>query len=157
MTKRILALMMALLLVFVFVAACDNTDDGGDAETTPTPPATTTPDNSGAGGGGVDVPPPPPVDMPDELAAVGAQFLYVWPAEAGQYDPSLDDQGIIDGTLIFSCYEFDFTTYAVTPGEIPTDIEGYEQVDAPADMTAGTWVLLEIDGAVPYHYVLLMD
>jgi hypothetical protein len=85
----------------------------------------------------------------------GANYLYAWPAEAGTYDPQLDNKGIKDGTQVYACFDLN-SSYAFTKiWAAPTSIEGYTKVDSPADMGPNTWCEVKITGSTNYSYVLV--
>ena len=103
--------------------------------------------------------PSEPKTIEELLASAGtdgsiAGPIGTWPMPAGQYDPQLNGRGIKDGTGIYACFAMDFQTYEITPWAPPTAIAGYNKVDTPSEMTAGTWCLLTIEAeGVSYSYV----
>ena len=80
-----------------------------------------------------------------------------WPMDEGMYDPSLDGQGLVAGTLVFTAFEFNWDTFAITPGAVPSSLAGYTRVNSASQLTPGTWTVLTISGAPDYSYVLVME
>lgn len=97
-------------------------------------------------------PPSPPVatldfKKPSEVAT--AFEIGTWPQESGTYDPALDGQGIIAGTLVFGLFDANYAQ--ITP---PGKVTGYTLAESPASMTAGTYYILY--GSSGFNYVLIM-
>jgi hypothetical protein len=103
---------------------------GADGTSAVTPPA------ASSGGNGV----------PPELAT--AFQVGVWPMAAGTYDPALDGNGIIDGTVIYGLFD---AAYATIPA--PASVTGYAEVNSADAVTEGTYYVLV--GSSGFSYVLL--
>ncbi|MDR1065752.1 MAG: hypothetical protein LBL25_05225, partial [Oscillospiraceae bacterium] len=103
-------------------------------------PADTAPDDAPPAGG--------ESALPAELAS--AYPAGVWPMAAGQYDPSLDGQGIPDGANVFGLYDSSFTTML----DAPAAIEGYTAVTAAADLAPGSYYVLI--GGAGFNYVIIV-
>jgi hypothetical protein len=84
-------------------------------------------------------------DLPAEIA--DAFDVGVWPLEAGTYDPSLDGQGILDGTRIFGMWDAGFAAFPA-----PAAIAGYTAVGSPGAMTPGTFFMLDTGS---WEYILI--
>jgi hypothetical protein len=101
---------------------------------------------------GSPTPPPPPaatLDFKKPAELESAFEIGVWPRDPGTYDPALDGQGIIAGTLVFGL--FDSNYMHITP---PSKVAGYTLAESPASMTAGTYYILY--GSSGFNYVLIM-
>ncbi|MDR0916552.1 MAG: hypothetical protein LBN02_05115 [Oscillospiraceae bacterium] len=87
---------------------------------------------------------------PDAIGGLETAFpVGVWPLAAGAYDPGLDGQGIPDGAVLYGLFD---AAYATIPA--PTAVDGYTQVSAITDLTAGTWFLLAASSG--FGYVVLI-
>ena len=97
--------------------------------------------------------PPSPPDAslgftrPPELA--GAFEVGVWPREPGTYDPALDGNGIIPGTLVFGLFDSNFNR--LSP---PESVTGFTEAESPEKMVPGSYYLLH--GSSGFNYVLIM-
>jgi hypothetical protein len=95
-------------------------------------------------------------EKPQELVDINASDIGVWPMAAGAYDPSLDGQGIPDGTNIYGLFEMD-AAYNITPfTNIPASLAGYTTVSTPAELVPGSYCLLHITGFAEYDYALVL-
>ncbi|MDR2421320.1 MAG: hypothetical protein LBD49_04390 [Oscillospiraceae bacterium] len=104
--------------------------------------------DGGTDGAPAESPPAPTSELPPELAS--AVDVGVWPAAAGTYDPTLDASGIPSGVHLYLF--MDATSYS--PIAAPTEITGYANVGSVADLTPGTWTLLNINS---FDYVVLLE
>ena len=100
----------------------------------------------------IPVPPAPPAESlefarPPELAA--AFEIGVWPRDPGTYDPALDGQGIIPGTIIYGLFDSSFN-----PLPPPGSVTGYTEAENPGAMVPGSYFILY--GSSGFNYVLVM-
>ena len=99
--------------------------------------------------------PEPAFEDPPELVALGSARIFTWPPDI-DYDPNLDNNGILPGTHVYACFELDENYSFVKMWNPPESIEGYTKVDNPADMGPNTWCVLTFgEGSSAYSYVLV--
>ncbi|NMB01688.1 MAG: hypothetical protein GX971_09280, partial [Firmicutes bacterium] len=99
--------------------------------------------------------PEPMFEDPPELVALGSARIFTWPPDI-DYDPNLDNNGILPGTHVYACFELDENYSFVKMWNPPESIEGYTKVDNPADMGPNTWCVLTFgEGSSAYSYVLV--
>lgn len=101
---------------------------------------------------GSPVPPSPPgaslnFERPSEIS--NAFEVGPWPREAGTYDPALDGQGIISGTIIFGLFDSNYAR--INP---PAKVTGYTIANSPGEMVKGNYYILY--GSSGFNYVLIM-
>lgn len=101
---------------------------------------------------GFPAPPSPPAATLDfkKPAEIKTAFdVGVWPMEAGTYDPALNGQGILPGTLVFGLFDSNYAR--INP---PGKVTGYTPADSPAEMAGGNYYILY--GSSGFNYVLIM-
>ncbi|MCL2227219.1 MAG: hypothetical protein FWB97_06280 [Oscillospiraceae bacterium] len=90
----------------------------------------------GVAGMGAVAPPPPPPAAPDGAPAelAGMYSVGVWPLAPGTYDPSLDDENIPAGAVIFGLWDEGFA-----PLDAPAAVAGHTAVGSMAQLAEGTF------------------
>jgi hypothetical protein len=74
----------------------------------------------------------------------------VWPLPAGQYDPGLDGNDIPSGMSVYGLFD---ASYAVV--EPPASIDGYTEVGSAAEVTEGTYFILNTSSG--FGYIVIGD
>jgi len=101
------------------------------------------------GSPGVPYAPAVPISFNKPTQIANAYDVGQWPLADGTYDPALDGNDIIPGTLIFGLFDSSYNTIAN-----PTAVTGYTRNNtSPASMQAGEWYLLV--GGSGFNYVLI--
>jgi hypothetical protein len=85
------------------------------------------------------------------LADLAGTFpVGIWPLPAGQYDPGLDGNFIPSGMSVYGLFD---ASYAVV--DPPENIEGFKLVDSAAEVTEGTYFILNTSSG--FGYIIIGD
>ena len=98
------------------------------------------------------VPPSPPAaelmsTKPPEVAE--AFEVGVWPLDPGSYDPALNGQGILPGTVIYGLFDGNFNRLPA-----PSSVAGFTEATSPGAMAPGSYYILH--AASGFSYVLML-